>query len=346
MARETMVKNAQIKAVAAAVPKKKIRCSDLNEIFGAREVARAVEVSGISELRIVEEGQTASDLCAAAAEALLPDSGLDMRGIVFVSQTPDFIFPATGAILQDRLGLPQDIVTYDVNSGCTGYIHGLLLASLLSSASGGDILLLSGDSLSRHICEQDRSLRLIMGDGGSATIVGPSEGESLPFRFFTDGSRSHCLIIPDGGSRRPATKESALVKEREGGNWRSDLHFFMDGMEVMKFALTDAVRLLRETLSEWGQPLDTYLIHQANKLIVESLVKKLKLPPESVPLAVDGYGNTGPASIPLTLCHAFSTVDKNPGKCLLAGFGVGLTAGTVIADLSSTVVHPVIEVGK
>jgi len=340
------VEHVGIRAISVAVPRRRVRCSDFGELFGVKEVSRIVASSGISELRIVEEGQTASDLCAEAALPLLENRRDGIRAVVFVSQTPDYILPATGAALQHRLGLPQDIVAYDVSSGCTGYLHGLSLASMLSSASGGDVLLCAGDAISGYVSERDRSLRLIMGDAGSATLVGPSEGSSLPFRFYTDGSRGDALIIPAGASRTPATEENAIPTERENGNWRSDRHLFMDGMGIMRFALSDVSRLVKETLNETKEAIDTHVFHQANKFIVDALTKNLKLPPESVPLAVDGYGNTGPASIPLALCHAFADGGRNPGRTLLAGFGVGLSAATVVADLSRTAILPVLEAGS
>lgn len=334
------VEKVSIKAVSVTVPGKKIRCSDFDEMFGTKEVARISRSSGISELRIVENGQTTSDLCVEAATPLLGRFKETIGGIVFVSQTPDYILPSTSSTLQNRLGLKKDIVTYDINSGCTGYVHGLYIAALMAASLNGDILVCAGDTISRHISEKDRSLKLIMGDAGSSTIVGPSVGKKMGFSFFTDGSRFNSLIIPAGGVRYPATEDNAAVTERENGNWRSDQHLFMDGLEIMKFALSDVVKLVQEAKSE-ETDIETYVFHQANKFIVEALAKNLKIPNEKAPLAVDGYGNTGSSSIPLAICHTFANIDNNPGKSLLVGFGVGLSAGTVIADLSDTMIYPV-----
>ena len=336
----TKVEGVAVKAVSTAVPRKIIRCHDFDDLFGIREISRIERSSGISALRVAEEGQTASDLCVEATGPLLKSGVEGIRGVVFVSQTPDYILPATSATLQDRLGLRQDTVTFDINGGCTGYVHGLFLAALLASSLQGNVLVCAGDVISKHISERDRSLKLIMGDAGSSTIVGPSGGEGMDFSFFTDGSRKESLMIAAGGARHPATEESALVTERENGNWRSDQDLFMDGLEIMKFALSDVVRLVRAAAPEETR-IDTYVFHQANKFIVEALAKNLKVPFEKVPLAVDGYGNTGPASIPLALCHTFGGEGSDPGRTLLTGFGVGLTAGTIMTDLSKTRIYPV-----
>lgn len=326
----------QVKSIASAIPKDIQLNSDFAELFGSKEIARISKSSGISSLRVSKQ-HTASDLCQEAAQLLLNDTDRsEIKGIVFVSQTPDFILPATSCTLQNRLGLPTDIVTYDVNGGCCGFIHGLHLASMLSESHNGDILLLCGDTITKHISPKDRSLRLIMGDAGTAALVGRSDAEASPFRFYTDGTRYRSLIIPAGGMRNPTNEENGLVTERENGNLRSDQNLFMDGMEIMKFALSDVVSLIKETFGEIQSTVDTFVFHQANKFIVEALAKNLGLPKEKVPLAVEGYGNTGSASIPLALCHHFSQGLNNPGKTLMVGFGVGLTCGAAVCDLSET----------
>ncbi len=178
------IEDIAIKSVSVVVPDQELVCKELGGLFGEKEIKRIVTSSGISRLRISEKNQTASDLCFESAQVLIKDNNLEeIKGIVFVSQTPDFILPSTSATLQSRLGLSSNVVTFDINGGCTGYIHGLYLAVLSASSINGDVLLLAGDTISRHICEKDRSLRLIMGDAGSATIVGPSAGKEMAFSF-------------------------------------------------------------------------------------------------------------------------------------------------------------------
>lgn len=335
-----------IKEIAVVVPKNRIHFSDLAPLFGEREISRIVANSGISSVRVCPEGQTASDLCVEAAGAL--GEGFDkerVNTIVFVSQTPDYIMPPTSPIIQDRLGVPNSVVTFDINSGCAGYVQGLYLAAMTAASSGGDVLLFAGDAIGRYISEKDRSLRLILGDAGSATIVSPVTGSKMRFDFLTDGSRFKSLIIPAGGARTPCTDKNSAVTEREGGNWRSDQHMFMDGMEIMKFVLHDVKNFLSGLL-HGDEEYDTYVFHQANRFIVESLAKKLNLPLEKVPLVVDGYGNTNSATIPLALCATYDSGEKqSPRNVFMSGFGVGLSAGAVITDLSNTVIHPVIEGG-
>lgn len=341
------IKDVGIKDICVTVPRKTIRCADFAPLFGEKEVARIVANSGIASLRVCEEGQTASDLCFEAAKCLTgKKERQNITAVVFVSQTPDFFLPSTGPILQERLGLPRDIITYDINSGCAGYVQGLFLSAMLASSSGGDVLLCVGDAISRYVSAKDRSLRLLIGDAGSATIVGSQPKGAMHFRFFTDGSRYSSLIVPAGGARTPFTEENTSLSEREGGNWRSDQHLFMDGMEIMKFVLSDVKDFIAETLKK-EEDIESFIFHQANRFIVESLAKKLHLPPEKVPVVVDGYGNTSPVSIPLALCETYGgECPKSPGRTLMAGFGVGLAAGTVVTDLSHVDFHSIIECGR
>ncbi len=344
---KTVISGVTIKSISACVPQNKVDLASFYDIFGEKEVQRIVASSGISSIRVATQSETTSDMCVKASEIVLEKRDRASIGaIVFVSQTPDYILPATAATLQNRLDLPKSVVTYDVCSGCTGYIHGLFLSAMLSSSMSCDVLLCTGDTISKHISDQDRSLRLIMGDAGTASIIGPAADKEMFFRFFTDGSRYSSLIIPAGGARDPYNEKNASVTERENGNSRSDRHLFMDGMEIMKFALSDVARLVGQSMKDEREEIDIYAFHQANKFIVDALSKNLKLDKEKVLLAVDGYGNTGPASIPVALCHCLANSEKNinhRGKGLFAGFGVGLSAGTAVVDLAECDICPVVE---
>ncbi|MBI2859567.1 MAG: ketoacyl-ACP synthase III [Chloroflexi bacterium] len=334
-----------IRAVSCAVPRNVFQIASLGSIWGEREVRRIVSTSGIESVRIADEKTTTADLCARAAEDVFEKLSLGrdtVDGIVFVSQTPDYVLPATSCTLQSRLGISQEAVAIDINHGCSGYIYGVFVSSMLvASGSCRRVLLLAGDTTSKLVCPRDRSLRTIFGDGGSATVIEEDEG-SLFFRIKTDGARCDRLIVPAGGMRMPRSKASRMEKRSENGNYRSQEHLFMDGMEVMKFALSDIPPLVEELLADVGWSKTDpgcYAFHQANKFIVEYVVKKMKLMAGTAPIAVREYGNTGPASIPLTLaqCIRNKTLDSaSLRRTVAVGFGVGFSWGAFAGDLSGT----------
>ena len=158
---------------------------------------------------------------------------------------------------------------------------------------------------------------------------------------MSDGSGAGFLIIPAGGARYPSNENSSIATEREDGNIRSDENLFMDGMEIMNFCLREVPPVINDLLSFTGWEKDevgVFALHQANKFILQYLQKKLKVPKETVPIAMQLTGNTGPASIPLMLSIEHERLQKENRleKAVLAAFGVGLSWGAIGLNLSKT----------
>lgn len=195
-----------IKAISACLPDKSY---DLVEyapnLITDKEVKRFVKSTGFSKLAITDKEVTSSDLCYAAACNLLGNveiSREEIDGLIFVTQTPDWHLPATCHYLQEKLGLSQDIVCFDINEGCSGYGQGLYLASaLISSKQCNNILLLAGDTISKITDPEDRATRLIFGDAGTASIIGRAKS-SIFFNINTYGDR-YAAIMTAGSRHRP-----------------------------------------------------------------------------------------------------------------------------------------------
>jgi len=337
--------NIDIKAIYTTTPKKEFIFSELNELFGAKEIAKITKATGVNSVRIADDKTTASDLCEYAAKKLLQDIDVkveDIDGIIFVSQTRDYQLPQTSNILQYKLGLPISTVCFDLPLGCSGYINGLLQASLLlNSGSCKNILLLAGDTTSKMVNNKDRANRMVFGDAGSATLV--SKGiNPIGFAIYNDGRGFQDLIIPAGGYRNPSTLETKINEEAEDGNIRSAEDLFMNGMNVFNFAITKVPKLIKEIVSQSPfkelENVDGYYLHQANQFMVGYLRKKMKLSKEKMPIEVDGYGNTGPSSIPLLLSLLNQKEPKSAKKknSIMCGFGVGLSWGACYANLENT----------
>ncbi len=343
------ISNISVHSLAVALPGMSFDLAGLANDFGSQEVQRIMKDSGISKVRLAAAGVCASDLCEKAAARVLEEADAEVEGIVFVSQTPDYILPATSLVLQHKLGLPKDVVAFDINYGCSGYVYGLYQAALLiNSGSCRAVLVCAGDVISRFINPADRSLRMLMGDAGSATLV-EKGSDDLTFKIASDGSGAHYLIIPAGGCRYPRNDKSQQAIEREHGNFRSDEDLFMDGMEIMKFALRDVPKVIEDLLSARGwksSEVDVFGFHQANKFIIEYLRKKMQLPQEAVPIAMGETGNTGSASIPLMLALEWPRLvnEKRLERAILCGFGSGLSCAAVALNLSQTKVLDPIEV--
>ncbi len=341
----------RIAGVAAAVPAARTDLSTFAARWGERDVANILQSTGITHVREAPPGVTASDLCEAAARALLPALGVDLGavdGVVFVSQTPDYVMPATSAVLQHRLGLDRRVAAFDVSYGCSGYVYGLLQADLLiGSGLCGSVLVCAGDTTTRVINPRDRALKMLFGDGGSATLVVRGDHPHA-YAVRTDGSGARSLIVPAGGARRPRDASTGLVREGEDGNARSEEDLYMDGIAVLYMALRDVPEAVDEVvaLAGWARgDVSFYGLHQANRFMTDYLAKKLKAPPGAAPFGAADVGNTGPASIPVLLAreHARLAAEGRLERSVLCGFGVGFSVAAMTAPLSDTTVLDLIE---
>lgn len=346
-----MFRKSIIKGISAAIPSGQLDLKSLGSLYGEEEVKRIIASTGIEQVRTAKEGQCTSDLCASAAELLLERLEVNpstVDGIVFVSQTPDYIMPATSALLQHRLGLPTTAAAFDINYGCSGFVYGLYQASMMIEAGGCErVLICAGDTSTRLVHPNDRSVRMVFGDGGSAALVEKGESQSF-FLLRTDGSGADNLMVPAGGARNPISEQTSIPTEAEDGNIRNEETLYMNGMEIMTFALKEVPAMINELLEETGWKKDevgTFALHQANKFMLEYLRKKMKLQKTSVPIAVSTVGNTGPASIPLmlTIKHKELSEGNQLEKVICCGFGVGLSWAACSLDLSRAVILDPIE---
>lgn len=336
--------NARIKGICCAVPNNPIFIEEMvKPYFDEKYVQKMRNIIGVKQLYYAKEGQTASDLGYAAAEQLIADVGWEKEsidGLIFISQTPDYIMPATSCILQDRLGLPITTLTLDINLGCSAYIYGLFLANqFISAGTCKRIVLIVGDTISRKVSPKDKSTVLIFGDGVSATAVEFYDGKSISsFILKADGSGANNLIIPAGSNRYPCTEESRVEKKDDDGNIRTDEHIHMDGMGIFIFALREVPIILEEVieLNEWtSDDVDKVLLHQANNFMLQHIAQKANIPMDKMILNMDSFGNTGGATIPFLICDKLKDDVKNRKlKVVMSGFGVGLSWGAAAMELS------------
>ena len=341
-----------ITGLAAAVPSRKIDNLVPTETFSAEDAAAIVEKTGIRFRRWADSTTCASDLCFSAAGRLLREMEVDRNAfdaVIFVSQTPDYRMPATAFLLQDRLGLSNNTAAFDVNLGCSGYIQGLMLAFSIASVSQyGRVLLLNGETRTRAYSFRDKATGLLFGDAGTATLVERNQkaGKSY-FSINSDGARADFIKIPSGGYRNPSDGESIIEKLQADGGFRSDEHGTMNGPGVFEFLITEVPEDIKTILKKSGcnqNDINHFIFHQANQFMNEYLRKKMKISAEKVPYSLEHFGNTSSVSIPLTMVTRLSnTLKAKKSKVMLAGFGVGLSWGSAIADVGPIHVSDLIE---
>ena len=295
--RASHVDHVQITGIASAVPDRVVSWQDEIPVFGEAEMRKITENTGIEHRRIAPDGICTSDLCVAAAKPLLEELGVDpttIDALIFVTQTPDYILPATACSVAGRLGLSTDCAAFDVNLGCSGYTYGLWMAShLIAGGAVQRVLLLAGETASRNINPQDRSARPLFGDAGTATILEKTPGaKPIHFRFGTDGSGQNSLIIPAGAQRLRRSEQTCVTQRCPDGNPRALENLFMDGAEIFSFTIDRVPDLLLQTAEDagWTVPdVDAFVLHQANGFMLKNLTQFAGIPIEKVPIALTDF---------------------------------------------------------
>lgn len=303
------------------------------------QLERIRKTIGLAERRVARAGITALDLGEAAARHLNL-AGVD--GLIFVTQTPDHFQPGNAALLHGRLGLPEECLAFDVNQGCSGWVYGIYLAHTLI-ASGGchKVLVVTGDTLSRCVHPLDRASVILFGDAASATLVEAS-AEPCPAHFLLRhrGSSANAIVIPSGAFREPVSLENLTATITDGdGNVRTRRDLAMDGGAVFNFTIRDIPPLIRDMLEAAklaSAEVDAFVLHQANRYLVQNVAKRAKVPLELVPSGtVEAFGNVSSSSIPVALAHEVAPMRSAPltARILAAGFGVGLSWAAALLDL-------------
>src|SRR5579863_782338 len=349
----SFVDGVRLVGVASAVPDRIVTSDEEAEVFGVPEMRKVVQSTGIHRRRVAPQGICTSDLCLAAVAPLLESAGWEKDTIdtlIFVSQTPDYVLPATACSLHGRLGLSQGCAAFDVNLGCSGYTYGSWLAShLIASRAAKRILLLAGEIASRTVNPRDRSARPLFGDAGTATLLEAQPSASkLFFRFGTDGSGQNNLIVPSGSFRSPATAETSSSHVCSDGNTRALTNLYMNGAEIFSFTISHVPDLLRDTVADTGwqmSDVDAFVLHQANEFMLKHIARSAQIPLDKVPLCLGDFGNTSSASIPLALTVCLrEKLATSPMKLVLAGFGVGYSWSSVAVETQKLTMPALVEV--
>ena len=350
---KSTVNGIRIAGMTAAVPPHKHSYVEDNSLFTEEEGKKLYEGTGVYERRILPKHLCASDMCLASAESLLKDlgwSGDSVDVIIFVSQDEDYPLPATACVMQKRLGLADTAAAFDVSLGCSGFIYGSWLASTLLAASDGKrALVLCGDNSTRNLRADDRSTLPLFGDAGAATAFEKSEDAS-PMHFVTgtDGTGAKHIMVKAGGRRVPTIPGDVDLTAEEEAQLFKDARLHLNGAAVFSFTLKVVPKLISDTLEQAGlekEDIDHFVMHQANKFILEHLRKKAGIDPEKHLIDMHDFGNTSSASVPLAICHKLAEdVSSHSRKMFLAGFGVGWSWGGLITDMGPIVKPRVIEI--
>ncbi|MER5490970.1 beta-ketoacyl-ACP synthase 3 [Streptomyces sp. NPDC002490] len=288
------------------------------------------ERTAIRERRWAKADEATSDLAVVAGRRALDRAGVTAAEVCLVlvaTSTPDSPQPPTAVAVAAELGVPAGVPAFDLNAVCSGFVFALTTAERLIRTTGGHALVIGADIYSRTLDPTDRRTVVLFGDGAGAVVLGPVRGGGVLATQLASFPEQRDLIrVPAGGSRTPAT--TATLEQ--------GLHYFaMDGRAVRRFVETRVGPLLRTFLDTHlgtsGAAPVHFVPHQANGRLTAALAAELGFPPERTHSTVEQYGNTGAASVAVTLDRAAARL--RPGdRVVLAGFGGGMSAAFALVE--------------
>jgi 3-oxoacyl-[acyl-carrier-protein] synthase-3 len=322
------INNVKVNGIATCVPKNTVSNKE-SSFFNPNESSEFVKTTGINHRRIANEHTNASDLCIAASQKIISDLKWDPNEIevlVFVTQTPDLPIPGSATRIKEALSLQSSCMALDIHQGCSGYVYGLsVISSLLSHGNVKKGLLLVGDTITKVIDKEDQSVAPLFSDAGSATALSYEPNTpSMYFNLQSDGTGKDFIMQPKNG------------------------FMHMNGLKIFSFGLREVVPNIETLLAYARQEIheqDYVIMHQANKLINESIRKKLNIELSHFPYSLEKYGNTSNATIPTTINHHFRSFELEQSyKICLCGFGVGLLWASALVEFSNITCPEIIEI--
>ncbi len=334
------VTGVRLAGVSATVPRAVVETSEFADLR-PEEREKFVKLTGVQRRRRASAEMCTSDMCFHAAESLLRElawSPGDVSLLVFVSQSNDYVMPATSLLLQNRLGLPKSAIAFDVGLGCSGYVYGLAIATqMLAGLGGGKALLLAGETPSKMTNPRDRSTAPLFGDAGTATALEVDKAAPpIHFDLGSDGGGGEAIIVREGSYRHPVTAATLEPKTYDGGVVRCGNQLALDGPAIFNFSVQVTPGTVAAALRQAGcapEAVDWFVFHQANRLMNEQIRKKLKIPEAKYPYSLGDFGNTSSAAIPLTMVTACrDDLRSQARRLVLCGFGVGLSWGTAVLE--------------
>lgn len=311
----------KILATASALPKRHLTNDDLEKMVETTD-EWIVTRTGIRERRICEEENQislaieAATKVIAAAKAKNPAFDETQIGGLFVAtSTEEQLFPSTACMVQKHLGLPENMLAYDLTAACSGFIFGMQMAhAFLKSTGMKYILLIGSEHLSKIVDYEDRSTCILFGDGAGAALLTLAEDDKVGYfaNHWVNGNDEALFCRP--------------------GEFMT-----MNGQEVFRFATRVIGSALEALLTESGltiEDIDHVVCHQANKRIIDHVKRKYPGHEEKFFMNIETYGNTSAASIPIALDEMNQKGILKPGdKVVCVGFGAGLTWGSTLVTI-------------
>lgn len=355
----------KISGTGKSVPQKVVTNDDLAQVIDTSDewiyTRTGIRSRHVAELKAGTQNtcDTASTLAAEAAHRALNNAEIsaeDIELIIVATSSPDYMFPSTAAIVQNKIGAGK-AMCFDISSACTGFIYALSIAeAYIQSGQFKNTLVIGSEIMSGEVDWKDRSTCVLFGDGAGAVVL-TAENEIFDSTKLSVvpgiiSSKVSSVIpskIPDTDSCTATVSKgincdtyfrtvSALHVDGSKGQvlTRGKDFIRMDGQEVFKFAVKKVPESINEVLEKANVPIEEikyFVLHQANIRIIEAVAKRIGVEMSRFPTNLREYGNTSAASIPILLDEMNrSNILQRGDKIILSGFGAGLSWGSTLLE--------------
>lgn len=300
-------------------PDRVVTNDDLSKIVDTSD-EWITERTGIKRRHFCNDDEGNVSMAVKAATVALEKIDIDISeiGCLVVSTfSGDYLVPSAACQVQEKLGMSDDAICFDLNAACSGFVFGMeTIRGLLLQSDKKYGLLIGSECISRRLDMQDRGTCILFGDGAGAVL------------FTLDAEKSYTSVFGCHG-------DLEVINVPNDANEPGRVH--MAGQATYKFAVSTVPKLIKKVVLKAGiefEDIDAYICHQANARILDAVAKHLKQPREKFFFDLDEYGNTSAASVAIALSDAIDKGFVKPGqKILLCGFGAGKTWGAIIIDL-------------
>jgi len=329
-----------IQDIAYALPDTVVTNEDLGRENPDWNMSRLGNRTGVLRRHIAGPGQTALDLGLQACQRLFdahPECPEKVDAIIFCTESADYFLPPNACVLHGKLALPERVLAFDVDLGCSGYPYCLGLArGMLLSRMAANALLVTADTYSKFIDKNDKSTRVLFGDGAAASWITACDDAKgiIDVECCTSGQFYEKFIVREGGCRNGFGRTPPGPQTGAGRRAKPPGTIHMDGMGILAFVNAKIPAHVNSLLERNGlgmKDVDLFVFHQASQMVLDTLPRLMKISPEQTYSNLARVGNTVSASIPIALKDAVDAGRLAPGDTVVVcGFGLGLSWGSAL----------------
>lgn len=334
--------NVGLKAIAYSFGENTVSNIQIKEEHPDWDMEQVFQRTGVRSRPIAASGETALSMAIKATQKLFEKITLEpseIGALIFCTQTPDHILPPNSSLLHGELGLSKNVMAFDINHACSGFIYSVGIArGLIESGISKNVLVVTADTYSRLIHPQDRSTLSLFGDGAASTLISVESPRLiiLDMSFGSSGKNASRFVVKNGGMKSSKSLKNNLLPDASG-RVNSPDHIYMDGMGVLSFFTSTIPPVVRELLAKNNksvEDIDFFVFHQASSLALGGLARALKIPQEKMIIDLEDTGNLVSASIPVALGRLLEKNAIRQGQLIvLCGFGVGLSWGAALIEV-------------